>query len=428
MHSPKTGFIMHSPQPGFVMHSPQPGFMKPVTIALLLAIGVIGFIGTLLLGAYAPDLRSGDNGGGHALSNAATGFSGLVRLAEATGRHPRIVRNTHMLGTEDLVVATPESGAVPVGDIIDQRMAKPLLMVLPKWDTQADADHRGWVDYRALKDASDPEGVLAPATKLHIARRRSAGRPLVTTDPLMKGVAFVAPRPLQVITGSDILLARGGGGATIGHLRPLVTDGAGGIVVAQLDDRPFYILADPDLLTNRGMRDIRNAGSALAMLDYMNSNQPDGIAFDVTLNGFGHALSPLKLMFDPPFLAMTLTIVIVLLLTALQTVTRFGSARARPRAIAFGKTALVDNTALLVRKAGREAGLGARYVAVVRDAAVRAFGVPPRLHGAAIDAYLDRLDRPRAFTALARTAEGAKDRGAMLAAAQALHRWMGRSA
>ena len=43
----------------------------------------------LVLGAYAPDLRSGHNGGAHALSNAATGFSGLVRLAEATGRNPR---------------------------------------------------------------------------------------------------------------------------------------------------------------------------------------------------------------------------------------------------------------------------------------------------------------------------------------------------
>ena len=409
------------------MDSSDTRFMRPVTVALLLAIGITGFVGMLLLGAYAPDLRSGENGGGHALSTAATGFSGLVQLAAATGRNPRIVRNTHLLDTEDLVVATPENGPTPVGEIIGQRRVKPLLMVLPKWETTADKDHRGWVDYVALKAASDPEGVLAPVTKLHIARERSGGRPLVTTEPLMKGVAFIAPRPLQVITGSDIMLVPGSG-ATTGHLRALVTDGAGGIVVAQLDDRPFYILADPDLLTNAGIHDVRNAASALAMLDYMNSNEPDGIAFDVTLNGFGHSLSPLKLIFDPPFLAMTLTIAIVLLLAALQTVARFGSARSRPRAIAFGKAALVDNTALLVRKAGREAGLGGRYVAVIRDAAVRAFGLPPRLRGAAIDLYLDRLDRPRAFSALANETEDAKDRGALLVAAKALHHWMGRSA
>ena len=48
--------------------------------ALLVAgVGVVAFVLMLVLGAYAPDLRSGKNGGAHALSNAATGFSGLVR-------------------------------------------------------------------------------------------------------------------------------------------------------------------------------------------------------------------------------------------------------------------------------------------------------------------------------------------------------------
>ena len=58
------------------------------TMLVVTAIGVLAFIAMLVLGAYAPDLRSGRNGGAHALSNAATGFSGLVRLAEATGRNP----------------------------------------------------------------------------------------------------------------------------------------------------------------------------------------------------------------------------------------------------------------------------------------------------------------------------------------------------
>ena len=45
------------------------------TMLLITAIGVLAFIAMLLLGAYAPDLRSGRNGGSHALSKAATGFS-----------------------------------------------------------------------------------------------------------------------------------------------------------------------------------------------------------------------------------------------------------------------------------------------------------------------------------------------------------------
>jgi len=54
-----------------------PGTFRGLTIALMLLLGIVGFSGVLLLGAYAPDLQSGRNGGTHALSNSAVGFSGL---------------------------------------------------------------------------------------------------------------------------------------------------------------------------------------------------------------------------------------------------------------------------------------------------------------------------------------------------------------
>lgn len=38
-----------------------------------------------VLSAYAPEMRDGQDGGGHALSNSAVGFSGIVALARATG-------------------------------------------------------------------------------------------------------------------------------------------------------------------------------------------------------------------------------------------------------------------------------------------------------------------------------------------------------
>ena len=42
------------------------------TMLIMTGIGVLAFIAMLVLGAYAPDLRSGRNGGAHALSPAAT--------------------------------------------------------------------------------------------------------------------------------------------------------------------------------------------------------------------------------------------------------------------------------------------------------------------------------------------------------------------
>jgi hypothetical protein len=156
----------------------------------------------------------------------------------------------------------------------------------------------------------------------------------------------------------------------------------------------------------------------------MNANGSSEIDFDVTVNGLGHSRSPLKLAFDPPFLAMTLAIAVAVLLAAWQAVARFGSPRRREREIAFGKAALIDNTATLVRKAGRQAMLSGRYADVIRDRAAVVFGMSPRLHDAALDAQLDRLGGRARFTELAEAARTATDRHSALSAAQALHRWL----
>lgn len=395
------------------------------TVTLMLVIGILGFIGSLVLGAYAPDLRSGRNGGGHALSNAAIGFSGLVRLAEATGRNPTIIRNKRQLGARDLMVLTPERGITDMTEALAGRDAEPTLVILPKWNTEADPGRRGWVRYTGLKYPFDPEGVLAPSTKLHVARHRSGGRPLIINDITMKGIAFTAPRPLQVITGSDSYQVKQNGKTVQrGQLTAVISDDQGGIVLAQIDGRPLWVLADPDLLTNQGLADPRNARSALLLLDWLNVNGPKTINFDVTLNGFGASSNPLKLAFEPPFLAGTLAIAIALALAGWQALARFGAPRRRERAIAFGKTALVDNAAALIRKSGRQASLGGRYVDVIRDRAVTVFGVPSRLREGAIDAYLDRLGGSRRFSDLAATVRAARGRHELTDAAGALHQWL----
>lgn len=399
------------------------GLLSPVTVAILLGIGILSFVAMLLLGAYAPDLGGEGRGrpGGHALSRAVTGYSGIVALAKATGRNPRIVRSDVLLETEDLVVATPTSGSVSVDPVLSPRGSTPTLLVLPKWASGPHRQKRGWVTVFGVIDHDEPEGVLAPAVTFRVVRGRSGGRPLRTVEPLMTGVRFSAPRPLQAIRPESVR-----GSKAFGALEPLVVDQAGNIVVGRFSNIPLFLLADPDLLDNRGMRNSATAASALAMLDYMNSKEAEGIAFDVTLNGLGRSPSPLKLLFEPPFLAVTLSLAAAVLLAVLGTVTRFGSPRPRARAIAFGKTALVDNTAALVRKAGREARLGPRYAEVIREAAVRAFGVPTRLRGPALDAYLDRLGRGAHFTRLTDAVSRAADKDELTRAAGALHEWLRR--
>ena len=390
---------------------------EPLTIALLMFIGIVGFAGTLMLGAYAPDLRGEANGGGHALSDSAIGYSGLVRLAGAMGRNPHVIRDSHRWSSETLVVATPGSGAVNVASLMMAARSRAVLIVLPKWQTVKDDDHPGWSRVSDLLPAADPEGMLAPATRLGIQRHKGGG---VLTD--MTGVPgnihFIAPAKLQVITSA--LPPPPGDNAL---LQPLITDGEGDTVLGRLAKTNIYLLSDPDLLNNAGMKTTAGAASALALLDRLNRGDRASIGFDVTLNGLGSTPSPLKLAFDPPFLATTLTIAAAMLLLGIHAFGRFGAVRPPERAIAFGKAKLVDNSAALVSKARRAHHFGGRYVAVIRDLAVRSFGVSPRLKGAAIDAYLDGLgDGPR-FTEMAAAAEAATDAQRLLNAARALHAW-----
>jgi len=379
------------------------------SVAILIAVGILTFVGMLVLGAYAPDLRSGRNGGAHALSNAAIGYSGIMRLAEATGRDPQIVRDIHRLDGEDLVILTPEAGATDISMALKARGDLPTLVILPKWDTVGDRFHPGWARFTGMKDRREPDGVLAPRNILRTARYTSGGRPLVISSSLPP-LQFKAPKPVQTIGGKD--------------LTPLITDDRGHIVLGRIGKTPFYVLADPDLLSNIGMRDAVQARSALDLLDALNRRGAQSVAFDVTLNGFGASPSPLKLAFDPPFLAMTLAIAIAALLAGVQATARFGAMRRRERAIAFGKTALIDNAAALVRKAGRHGALGPRYLDLVRERAGTVFGVPARLRDQAYDVYLDRLGGRARFSELAEQARSATDPRGMLQAAQALHHWL----
>lgn len=381
------------------------------TMLLITAIGVLAFIAMLVLGAYAPDLRSGHNGGSHALSKAATGFSGLVRLAEATGRNPVIVRSVPDLKDEDLAVVTPESGSADLSKILETRGPRATLIVLPKWSTMPDPSHSGWVRVPMLDFPEDPERVLAPDVKLKVARSKGHGEPLTNVEALgPASMHFVAPAVVQTISGKD--------------LQPLITTPNGGIVLAQVGSRNLYVLSEPDLINNHGMGSERQARSALAMLDYLNSTDSSSILFDVTANGLGRSRSPLKLAFDPPFLAVTLIVFAAMVLAAWQALNRFGPVRRRQRAIAFGKAALVDNSAAMIRKARREASLGDRYVDVIRSRAVALFRLPTTLSPEALDARLEGLNQGQSFAAAANAAIGARSRDELLDAAQSLNNWL----
>ena len=389
-----------------------------------------------------PTWKGQGSPGGHALSNSAVGYSGLVQLAAATSRHPAIVRDKRLWTGDDLVVATPTDAAINLNEILAARgTKKPTLYVLPKWGVVEDSQHKGWVRTSGLLAPYEPEGVFAPGMVFAIKRHLDKMPALRADGDLPSEIRFATPAKLQVIerpskASADqkpppiqVTVARPPAdgqpvntfNSTYDDIVPVITDGAGGIVLGKIGN--LYILADPDLLDNAAMKQPENAAAALALFDWMNSRGARSINFDVVLNGLGSSKSILRLAFDPPILAMTLTLAVMVVLIGIRAAGRFGAPQPRARAIAFGKTALVENGAMLVRKAGKARRLGGRYAAVIRDEAVQTFGVSARFSQPEIDRYLDGLGGAVPFTALAEAAEAANSDGEMLAAARALHTW-----
>lgn len=376
-----------------------------ITVAL-----VVGFLAFMLLLAYAPQLRSGEDGGTHALSKSAVGFRGLHDLLEQTGAEVGFGRDPDAATDYGLTIVTPQVNSAP--ERIDQLIAEgdysPVLIVLPKWLTIPVGLNRDRVAAFGTGMAGPVLDLLDNLGKMQVTGVDvRAGAALVA--PEIEGVRFAAPQSLQVISGDTI--------------DPVIATQAGDIVLGYVRDTDIYILADPDLLNNLALDDPASAQAALMLVETLNY---DGgpVTFDLVANGYGQTANLLTLMFEPPFLALTLCILFAALLAGVQAFNRFGPARREPRAIAFGKRALVDNSAELLKLARREHLSAKHYVTLTRDAAVAAIGNPRGLSGSELDAWLDGLRREgEPFTALAARAQHARSRQDILVAAQALYQW-----
>ena len=121
------------------------GGFSPVTMIVVLLVGVVALAGLGVLSAYAPELRSGNDGGGHALSRSSTGFGGLPLLLRGVG--VPVVLNRGVLteaSDESLLILTPSAQTEPE-QIDDIEHYGATLVVLPKWTSMPDADRPGWV-------------------------------------------------------------------------------------------------------------------------------------------------------------------------------------------------------------------------------------------------------------------------------------------
>lgn len=379
----------------------------------LIAAAVIAFGALLVLLAYAEEPAPPGGEGRGAPSRSAVGYAGLVQLV---GRftEARVVRGGDGVESEDLLVValTGRGGPAAVTELLNRRGPRATLLIVPKWLVERDRSHPGWV--RAIAPVLGPRAAPLLGDDVSIAQVGQSPGDVARGQGFLEGLSLPAPPQVQ---------------AVVAGLRSVAALPRGSALLAQIGDQPHFVLAEPDLVNNHGLRDPARARAAIRLLTALSPTGATGINFDLETNGQGgrrpETPSLLQLAFEPPLLAMTLALFFAALLAGFYGAFRFGPARREQRAIAFGKAALVENSAGLIRLARREARLGGAYADVVRTEAARITGAPAWLGGEKLDAYLDRLGRAgeARFTQLAAAVAQANDRTSLMAAARALHEW-----
>jgi hypothetical protein len=389
-------------------------FNAKLVVGLIVA-SLLAFAALVLLLAFGSRIGPIHDSRAPALSVSATGFKGLVSLV-GHFRETREISGTEDLETDDLVIVAldPRNRAEDVQRLLDLRGDRATLIILPKWVTMPDPNHRAWV--RALGPGAGPAGaeLIGGKAEVHVAAGAAPAGQYAAGRDFLDGLRVPIPESAQTIAGSE-------------DLTPLVTLPNGGALIARLGVQPHYVAADPDLFDNHGLRDPAQARAALELIEALGSRAGAPVAFDLTVYGLADDNSPslLRTLLEPPFLAMTLALLVAALLAGLHGAFRFGQARREERAIAFGKAALVENSAGLIRIARRETRLGGAYADLVRQDAARIAAAPATLQSEALDAYLDKLGRGDGppFSALAARLAAARDRNELVAAARALFSW-----
>lgn len=387
---------------------------SPVVMIAALLVSVVALAGLGVLSAYAPELKSGDDGGGHALSRASTGFGAATVLLRNLGVPVTMSRGRLTPASdESLLVLTPPPSATPE-QIDDINHAGATLIVLPKWNAAPDPEHPGWVRTVGVLPAPAALAPLSEHLRRGVELPSRKGRATVRLKR-PDGTPFGAPvavEGLRTLSGPDWV--------------PVVTDDEGRPVLAMHAKARIYVLADADLLSTHGLKTLNGARTAVALLDIVRAEDAP-VIFDLTLHGMQRTRSLLRLMLEPPLLGMTLVLAALAVFAGYQAVVRFGPARETGRAIALGKRGLADNTAGLVRLARREHHMAAPYALLTRAAVARAIGAPRRLSEDELNAFLDRVGRTQGahatYSALADRAKAAKIPGDLMQVAHALYRW-----
>ena len=389
---------------------------RRATLVALVSLSVASLVGGLLLTILAP-AEKGPRSAVRptARGRGALGHRAFVELLRRLDVRVVVGGAAHTEPGTAVVVAEPSldrerapAEGVRLRALLES--APRALLVLPKWMGTPDPARRGYVASAELLPAAAPAEVLAAAgiegEVVRVAESIAPG----SWSGEMSGVPDLQSAQL-VKTGA---------------LQPVLSS-KGRLLVGEKSTRggKLLVLADPDLLSNHGLRRGDDARLALALIDRLRQGGP--VQFDESFHGGAHDEGPWRALLQFP---LVLAVVQSLLAGAVLLwggMRRFGAPLPADPPLAAGKAALIESMAELLRFGGHSAHALDRYLRSSVQEVAAALHAPAGLRGRQLDAWLDRVSAqarvPRVEELWRQAADASKSPAALVETARQVHQW-----
>lgn len=350
------------------------------TITIILVVAFASLIAAVVLTLKSDDLNeSTASAGADSYSVSAIGHRGLVDILEkldipvlkSRGNSSEKAKNGLLLVLEPTV--SEDAAKQRLRDLA--HAAPRTLVVLPKWYGTAPIGGE-WIDDAEMLPAKDVEDVINAldiAYMLTIAR--NGQRTGFRGEDVLKSPT-IRHKPQVVDVGTN---------AT-----PLVSDANGYALLFKTEN--IYVLSDPDVMNNHGLRQAENALFTVALIDKLRNGGP--VIIDEVIHGYAQQPSLLRTLFRFPLVLATMQVLICALLAIWAAMVRFGPKKAAAPPIAPGKDFLIQNTAALLHYGGHHADALRRYL-MQSIASVRYALHAPALAPNQLTAWLENVRKTR---------------------------------
>lgn len=339
------------------------------TLLVLIAVGVGSLVAALVLAIFADDFAEEKSTDTTGYSTSAIGYEALVQILREVGIPVSLsrTRSASRAGEGLLVIAAPdlEDDEARAKFKMMVESSRRVLVILPRWWGMPSEDQPRWIAARHQLPTETVEDVL---------------------DALDLGGEVTRVGDEQVLVDHELDTEWEGSG------------GEGDLLVSTWYDRDtkLWLLADPSLLDNVGMRDRGNVHRAVALIDGARQRGP--VVFDETMHGFEENPSLYRSLFRFPLILVSLQVIACAVLLLWAAIGRWGPPRAAAPPLASGKDFLIRNTAALLHVGGHDREALRRYLTTTIHAVRLALHAPRELDPAALRTWLERVRASRGGT------------------------------